>query len=578
MDNLIRLTLYLVIGAVLLFANIWYLRALRSLFASSDYVIMPFRIVGKEDPGGALGIALAQMLQARLKNIAENLADAQQQLDPTRPRPPAIPRPQPVARITFAPMISATTITMPTSLLEPANIKLSVAGVEVSGAVAWLQNLLVRQRTLAFTLYSAEPGKMVVAGDAQVLSGKGDGSIWLETAESQEKAISRLAHALLLKHLTSVGGKRMDNLVSVQEFEAFADGLHEAAALSRKIDRGGQVRPEEFAPVADTLAPVALNAAGLPELAYLAADLAERAGKAAKAMQLYAEFKQAATAPGASDAVRVLIADGTVDRKLAALVAAAERTPQHGGAFDYAATLHGSTAHFAVYYETALGSAGAQVAGQVLGKVEADYARLSQLFGDVTLAQPFNVVIAAIGGAQDGTGGAYHMGCDDQTLYVDIKTKPHIDSDRSSFFVVTQAVDVFAAAQGKHADCGTSYGAALKRVLATELYPKEIAEFSTAAYWLDGARADCVSVNDKTDLNTGATGCAVLFLNYLHTQLNIAWERILHAGGATPAETYANLGLGSDAFARFRALIDRHFPPGKPSGLTTDNPFPFADL
>jgi hypothetical protein len=572
MDNLIRLSLYLILGAVLLFGNIWYLRALRSLFPSSDYVIMPIRVVGKEDPGGALGIALAQMLQARLKNIAENLADAQQQLDPTRARPPVVPRPSPVARITFAPMINAKTITMPTSLLEPADIKLSVAGVEVSGAVAWLQNLLVRQRTLAFTLYSADPGRMVVAGDAQVLSGKGDGSIWFESAESQEKAISRLAYALLRKRLTSVGGERIDDLLSLAEFEAFADGLHEAAELSRKIDRGGQPRPEEFAPVADALAPVAHNATSLPELTYLAADLAERAGEAANAMQLFAEFKQAATAPGASDAVRALIADGTVDGKLAALAAAAKQA----GAFDFAGTLHGSTEHFVVYYETALGSAGAEVAGQVLGKVEADYARLSELFGGVTLAQPFNVVIAVINGARDGTGGAYHKGCNDQTLYVGVKLEPQIDSDRSSFFVVTQAVDVFAAAQGKHAECGSSYGGARKRALAAELYPKEITEFATAKYWLDGARADFVSVNDETDMNSESIGCAVLFLNYLRTQLNIPWERILQAGGATLAETYANLGLGSDAFAKFRALVDRHFAPGKPSAVTTDNPFPLA--
>ena len=46
MDNLIRLSLYLILGAVLLFGNIWYLRALRSLFPSSDYVIMPIRVVG----------------------------------------------------------------------------------------------------------------------------------------------------------------------------------------------------------------------------------------------------------------------------------------------------------------------------------------------------------------------------------------------------------------------------------------------------------------------------------------------------------------------------------------------------
>jgi len=77
-------------------------------------------------------------------------------------------------------------------------------------------------------------------------------------------------------------------------------------------------------------------------------------------------------------------------------------------------------------------------------------------------------------------------------------------------------------------------------------------------------------------VNSESIGCAVLFLNYLRTQLNIPWERILQAGGATLAETYANLGLGSDAFAKFRALVDRHFPPGKPSAVTTDNPFPLA--
>lgn len=570
MDNLVRLTLYLILGAVLLFCNICYLWALRSLFASSDYVIMPIRVVGNEDSSGALGIALAQMLQARLKNIGESLADAQQQLDPTRERPPVGPRPQPVARITFAPMINVTTITMPTSLLEPASIKLSVAGVEVSGAVAWLQNLLVPQRKLAFTLHNADPGRIVVAGDAQVLSGKGDGSIWFETAGSQDKAISRLAYALLLKRLTNVGGKRIDDLLSLAEFEAFADGLHEAAELSRKIDRGGQPRPQEFAPVADVLAPVALNATSLPELEYLAADLAERAGQFAKAMQLYAEFKQAAKAPGASDAVRALAADGgTVDRELEAL--------QHGGEFDFAATRFDSTKHFVIYYETALGSAGAEVAKQVLGRVEADYVRLSELFGGVELTQQFNVVIAAIGDAQDGTGGAYHKECDDQTLYVDVKLKPQMDSDRSSYFVVTQAVDVFGAAQGKHGDCGTSYGMALKRALGAELYPKvEITEFSTAAPWLDGARPDYVNVNDETDQNAESVGCAVLFLNFLHTQLNIPWERILGVGGATLSETYANLGLGNDGFARFKSIIDSHFPPGKPSGVTTDNPFPLA--
>jgi hypothetical protein len=576
MDSLIRLSLFLILGAVLLFFNICYLWALRSLFASGDYVIMPIRIVGKEDPSGALGITLAQMLQARLRNIGETLADSQQQLDPSRTRLPIVPRLQPVERITFERMIDVRTITMPTSLLQPASIKLSVAGVEVSGAIAWLQNLLVPQRALAFTLDTSNPGRIVVAGDAQVLSGKGDSSVWFETDESQDKAISRLAHALLVKRLSNVGGKRIDDLLTLTDFEALVDGLHEAAELSRKIDRGGQPRREEFASVADALAPVALNAPSLPELVYLAADLADRAGEAAKASELYAEFKQAAVAPGASLAVRALVDNGTVDRKLATLSTAAKRAAQHREALDFESTHYASTAHFAIYYETALGSDGANVAGQVMGKVEADYAWLSELFGGVALTKSFNVVIAAVNGQRDGGGGAYHYGCDDHTLYVDVKLKPQIDSDRSNFFVVTQAVDVFAATVGNHAGCGTSYGGALKRVLAAERYPNEIADFLATPIWLNSARKDYVSGNEDTNMNAESVGCAVLFLNYLHTQLKIPWTQILKVGGKTPAETYANLGLGNDAFASFRAFVDRHFPPGKPSGVTTDNPFPLA--
>jgi hypothetical protein len=137
---------------------------------------------------------------------------------------------------------------------------------------------------------------------------------------------------------------------------------------------------------------------------------------------------------------------------------------------------------------------------------------------------------------------------------------------------------VFGAAQNKGWECGNSAGTGLKRVLAAELYPKESAPFVTAAMWLDSpGRRDYVSVNDPTDMNPVSTGCAVLFLNYLHTQLKLPWEKIVQAGGSTLGQTYANLGLGNDGFSKFKRLIDAHFPVGKPSGLTTDNPFPLAE-
>jgi hypothetical protein len=578
MDDLIRFAAYLILGAIILFCNIWYLRALRSVFEANEYVIMPIRLLGKEDKDGALGIGLAQMLQVRLKSIERDLADAQRQLSAPGPERPIASRSLPAGTISLLPLISADTVKMPTSLLEPANINVTVAGVNVTGAVDWLQNLLVRQRTLSFTIDLSDNNKMVVAGDATPLSGGDDGSIWFESAESRDKVISQLAYALLLKRITSAGGEKIGGLVSVGDFAAFADGLHKVVALNRRIALGGQPRPEEFGSIFHNLEPIANNVSGWPEMKYFAADLAERAGENGKAVRLYTEFKAARSSRGTSAEVRALIDSGSVDTKLAALSSTAMTAGKSHGGFDWPVTRQGATENAVVYYETALGSVGSEIAQAVLGKIEDDLAKLKAFFGGTTLPKPLNIIAASIGGAQDGSGGAYHYACSAEDLYVDVKIKPALDPDRTSFFAVTQAVDVFGAALNKGWDCGSSAGTGLKRALADELYPKEIAEFTTAAKWLDSRdRPDYVSVNDPTDINPVSTGCAVLFLNYMHTQLKIPWEKIVPAGGPTLGQTYANLGLGNDGFTKFKQLMDAHFPVGTLSRLTTDNPFPLDE-
>ena len=80
--------------------------------------------------------------------------------------------------------------------------------------------------------------------------------------------------------------------------------------------------------------------------------------------------------------------------------------------------------------------------------------------------------------------------------------------------------------------------------------------------------------NNPTDRDAVTNGCAVLFLNYMHTQLNIGWDKIVQAGGSDLGQTYAHLGLGNDGFIKFRQLMDARFAIGKPSGVMTDNPFP----
>ena len=245
------------------------------------------------------------------------------------------------------------------------------------------------------------------------------------------------------------------------------------------------------------------------------------------------------------------------------------------GPFDVPTTMEGSTTHCVVYYETTLGKEGSTIAKAVMEKCEADFAKLAGFFGGIRLPKPLNVIVAALERSGDGSGGAYHHTCLAEDLYCDIKIHPTMDTDFTNFLVVAEAVEVFEAVQSAGWECGGGNGEGLSRVLATELYPKELGGYTTAAHWLDTSnRPDYVNQNNPTDRDPVTNGCAVLFLNYMHTQLNIGWDKIVQAGGSDLGQTYAHLGLGNDGFIKFRQLMDARFHIGKASGVMTDNPFP----
>jgi hypothetical protein len=69
-------------------------------------------------------------------------------------------------------------------------------------------------------------------------------------------------------------------------------------------------------------------------------------------------------------------------------------------------TLRGSTAHFTVYYEDALGANGPVLADAVLASCESEYAQIQGWFGELTPPnEPFTVYVVT------GTFGAYHANC-----------------------------------------------------------------------------------------------------------------------------------------------------------------------
>ena len=236
-------------------------------------------------------------------------------------------------------------------------------------------------------------------------------------------------------------------------------------------------------------------------------------------------------------------------------------------------TQRGTTAHFVVSYAQSLGAESPTLADAVLATCEADYTRLQEWFGNITIGNlPFYVYI------RPGANGASHADCSATGLYCDAFNGTDADLERS--LVVAEADEVFMANQGAGWDCGASNGEALSRLLAAEIYPNELnppgigGTFATGPSWLRSNRPDWITSTEPTDQDFVSIGCGTLFINWLHFQLGYSLNQIVQAGRTTLAQTYNTLTGRSDAWGRFIALLDQHFPAGQDLGLTNDNPFP----
>jgi hypothetical protein len=234
----------------------------------------------------------------------------------------------------------------------------------------------------------------------------------------------------------------------------------------------------------------------------------------------------------------------------------------HGAAFVPA----GTTEHFSVEYQRHLGYSGQVLAQGVLRDCEADFAQLTEWFGGVVPQHlPFRVSIVR------GSFGAFHESCGD--THVHCSAFDGHNAELVEMVNMAEAVEVFSARNAGW-DCGGSTGEGLSRVLATELHPTQLDGFATAGDWLNSRRENFVDHNAPTDLDPVSTGCAVLFLNYLHHQLGHPWATIVAHGRPTLAETYHALENKNDGWEQFSTLVAARYPPGKHAAVTTDNVFP----
>ena len=244
----------------------------------------------------------------------------------------------------------------------------------------------------------------------------------------------------------------------------------------------------------------------------------------------------------------------------------------------------GVTAHYKFQYDDSLSSpinpAGPEPArtNAVIAACENDFNLMSGWFGNIALDVNFTIPVNVTqnsGGAAWGTSG--------RNLTVTINPG-NGSANFVRYLLVSEMVEQFMRAQNKGwFGSGTegSQGEGLSRFLGAQFlasngFGNPPVGFTNSNLWLTTSRDDYVNnINPTDDGPTAITGCSLLFIYYLFSQLGFSISAIVAAGASPLAGVYRNLtGDTGDPFPFFKQLLDRT------STITTgnlDNPFPLID-
>jgi hypothetical protein len=235
---------------------------------------------------------------------------------------------------------------------------------------------------------------------------------------------------------------------------------------------------------------------------------------------------------------------------------------RRAGGFDYQVTHINDTPHVKVYIDQALDASEATtLANTLLGQVEAAYLQNASYFGSQLQRKPVNLVIAQLTPGNDGSGGAYHYGCDltsGGTLYCDAD----FSDVRTNLGLFIAELD--EAFQGDPSNpnqgwgCGFSNGEAHSRVaafLASGGPRGSLAPFTTGPAWDQAGRPDYVTNTEQTDRNAISTGCGMIFIDWLFS-LGHSFAEITQAAADTLAGVYETLTGKTTAWEDFTAALE----------------------
>lgn len=220
-----------------------------------------------------------------------------------------------------------------------------------------------------------------------------------------------------------------------------------------------------------------------------------------------------------------------------------------------------------VYVDSAIEPAGVQNARDLADDADRVVQQNAQIFG--TPPGPVNVIVFALDGRTDGTGGADHGACN-FTGGRDIEVC-------ASFGNPSRVSALFEAEYSECCMggnlCGVSTGEALSRWCAAVVSNNALADFATAPAWAKAGMPDYVNRTDPTDQSEISTGCAMAFLSWLqklgHPLVRIAPAMVALGTSGVLAQLYARLtgDVATNAHAKFMAAA-RALP-----GIVSDDPF-----
>jgi hypothetical protein len=181
-----------------------------------------------------------------------------------------------------------------------------------------------------------------------------------------------------------------------------------------------------------------------------------------------------------------------------------------------------------------------------------------------------SVIVFALGGNTDGTGGADHMGCDFVTGNAIEVCAAFGNSARVSALFEAELSE---CSMGGNL-CGVSTGEALSRWCASAVSNNALSDFSTAPTWFQDGTPDFVNNTDPTDRSADSTGCGMAFISWLMSQSitlpSIAQGLVALGENGTFAQLYANLtgNPAASAWDAFSAAVQN-----LPNGVNNDDPF-----